>query len=131
MDKTLTLFPYREDARGLLFPVFPVRFNIGETRVDSSALIDSGATVSIFKADVASHLGLKIETGKEIWLRGVGGHIKGYLHEVEIEIANRKFVCPIVFSREYLVSFNLLGRQEFFKRFRIVFEEKQNRLKLE
>ena len=35
------------------------------------------------------------------------------------------------FSREYLVSFNLLGRQEFFKRFRVIFEEKKNLLILE
>lgn len=64
---------------------------------DFLALIDSGATVSIFKAEVAEALGIDIETGKEI----------------------------------YLVSFNLLGRQEFFRRFRIIFEEKKNSVRLE
>ena len=98
---------------------------------DFWALIDSGATVSIFKAEVAETLGISIENGKEIWLGGVGGHIKGYLHQVKIEAAGEKFVCPVVFSREYFVSFNLLGRQEFFKRFKIVFEEKKNLLRLE
>jgi len=98
---------------------------------DFWALIDSGATVSIFKAEVAEILGISIENGKEIWLGGVGGHIKGYLHQVKIEAAGKKFVCPVVFSREYFVSFNLLGRQEFFKKFKIVFEEKKNRLRLE
>ena len=98
---------------------------------DFWALIDSGATVSIFKAEVAETLGISIENGKEIWLGGVGGHIKGYLHQVKIEAAGEKFVCPVVFSREYFVSFNLLGRQEFFKKFKIVFEEKKNRLRLE
>ena len=131
MGKILTIFPYREDARGLLFPVVPLRFHIGKTRIDSSALIDSGATVSIFKDDVASNLGLEIEKGKEIYLGGVGGHIKGYQHEVKIEVAGKKFVCPIVFSREYTVSFNLLGREAVFKRFKIIFEEKNNLLKLE
>jgi len=131
MDKALTVFPYRQDARGLLFPIVPLRFHIGKTIIDSGALIDSGATVSIFKEDVAISLGLEIEKGKEIWLGGVGGHIKGYLHELKVEVAGKKFVCPIVFSREYLVSFNLLGRQEFFNRFKIVFEEEKNRLRLE
>ncbi|PIP88438.1 hypothetical protein COW80_00325, partial [Candidatus Beckwithbacteria bacterium CG22_combo_CG10-13_8_21_14_all_01_47_9] len=60
----------------------------------------------------------------------VGGHIKGYLHRLKIEIAGRKFTCPVVFSREYLVSFNLLGREGFFKKFRIIFEEKNNQLQL-
>ncbi|MBI3342994.1 hypothetical protein HY032_02465, partial [Candidatus Gottesmanbacteria bacterium] len=125
MDKVLTVFPYREDARGLLFPIVPLRFHIGKTIIDSGALIDSGATVSIFKEDVALSLGLEIEKGKEIWLDGVGGHIKGYQHEVKIEVAGKKFICPIVFSREYLVSLNLLGRQVFFKQFKIIFEEKK------
>lgn len=131
MDKTLTVFPYREDARGLFFPVVPLRLHIGQTRVDSSALIDSGATVSIFKTEIAEKLGIKIETGKEIFLGGVGGHIRGYQHELKIEVAGKKFFCPIVYSREYLVSFNLLGRQEFFKRFKIIFEEKNKYIKLE
>lgn len=131
MGKTLTIFPYRQDARGLLFPVVPLRFHIGKKVIDSGALIDSGATISIFKADVALSLGLEIEKGREIWLGGVGGHIKGYQHEVKIEVAGKKFICPIVFSREYLVSFNLLGRQEFFNRFKIVFEEKKNLVRLE
>jgi len=131
MDKALTVFPYRQDARGLLFPIVPLRFHIGKTIIDSGALIDSGATVSIFKEDVALSLGLEIEKGKEIWLGGVGGHIKGYLHELKVEVAGKKFVCPMVFSREYLVSFNLLGREAVFKQFRIIFEEKKNLLKLE
>jgi len=130
-DKALTVFPYRQDAQGLLFPLIPLRFHVGKMRIDSSALIDSGATVSIFKTDVATHLQLEIEKGKEIYLGGVGGHIKGYQHELEIEVAVKKFVCPIVFSREYLVSFNLLGRQAFFNRFTIVFVGKRSLLKLE
>ena len=96
------------------------RLELGRKK-DFWALIDSGATVSIFRAEIAEALGIEIEKGEEIWLGGVGGHIKGYLHEVKIEAAGRKFLCPIVFSREYFVSFNLLGRQEFFKRFKIVF----------
>lgn len=131
MGKVLTAFPYRADAKGLLFPIVPLRFHIGKTTTDSSALVDSGATVSIFRADVALNVGLEIEKGTEIYLGGVGGHIKGYQHEVQIEVAGKKFACPIVFSREYLVSFNLLGRQKLFKMFKITFEEKKNLLKLE
>lgn len=135
MDKKiLTVFRYYQDPKGKYFPVIPVVFHCQDRTnklIDSSALIDSGATVSIFRGEVADALGIEIEKGKQLYLGGVGGHIKGYLHELEIEAAGKKFICPIVFSREYLVSFNLLGRQEFFKRFKITFEENKNRLKLE
>ena len=80
---------------------------------------------------MAEQLAIVIENGKETYLGGVGGRIKGYIHTLEIEIAGRKFLCPIVFSREYLVSFNLLAREAVFKQFRIIFEEKKNILVLE
>ena len=132
MDKTiLTSFPYQQDAKKHFFPVIPIRFHFSTTTVDSTALIDSGATISVFRAYVAFNLGLDLENGKEIYLGGVGGHIKGYIHKLKIEIGGRKFLCPIVFSREYLVSFNLLGREAVFKQFRIIFEEKKSLLKLE
>lgn len=132
MDKpALTTFPYRKNPEGQFFPVIPLRFYFKEKTIDTSALVDSGATVSIFKTDVANDLGLKVEEGKEIYLGGVGGRIKGYIHKLEIETANRKFFCPIVFSHEYLVSFNLVGRDVFFNKFRIIFDEKNNQVLLE
>lgn len=132
MDKAfLTTFPYRQNPKGLLFPIIPIRFHLKNKTVDSSALVDSGATVSIFRADVANDLDIVVENGKEIYLGGVGGRIKGYIHKLQIEVAGKRFLCPTVFSHEYLVSLNLLGREEFFKRFKIIFEEKKNLLKLE
>lgn len=127
---SLTAFPYKTDAKGHVFPI--VSLTLGsKKKKDLFALVDSGATVSIFRPEVAEALEINIENGKEIYLGGVGGHIKGYLHQVKIEIAGKSFLCPVVFSREYTVSFNLLGRQEFFKRYKIIFEEKKNLLTLE
>lgn len=132
MDKTtIRIFPYRQNPEGQFFPVVPIRLNFKTKIIDSSALIDSGATISVFRPDMAHDLGRKIENGKEIYLGGVGGRIKGYIHELKIEIADKKFLCPVVFSREYTVSFNLLGREAVFNQFRIIFEEKKNLLKLE
>lgn len=132
MDKTtIRTFPYRQNPEGQFFPVVPLRLNFKTKIIDSSALIDSGATISVFRPDVANDLGLNIENGKEIYLGGVGGRIKGYTHKLEIQIAGKKFICPVVFSHEYLVSFNLLGREAVFKQFRIIFEERKNLLKLE
>ncbi len=130
-NKTLSIFRYYKNPEGQYFPVIPVTIRYQNKFFDTDALIDSGATISVFQSDVAQYLGIKMETGKEIFLGGVGGRIKGYYHELEMQISGKKFLCPIVFSYEYLVSFNLLGRQEFFKRFRIIFEEKKNFLRLE
>lgn len=132
MDETiLTTFPYRQNVKGEFFPIVPLRFYTGTKTVDSTGLLDSGATISVFRSEVAQNLGLKIESGKEIYLGGVGGRIKGYVHKLEVEIAGKKFLCPVVFSHEHTVSFNLIGREEFFKQFKIIFEEKKSLLALE
>lgn len=132
MDTTvLRIFPYRQNPESQFFPIVPLRLSLKTKKIDSSALVDSGATISVFRPDVAHDLSLTIESGKEIYLGGVGGRIKGYIHKLKIEIADKKFLCPIVFSREYTVSFNLLGRDAFFRQFRIIFEEKKNFLSLE
>ncbi len=128
---SLPLFPYRTDTLGNTFPVVPLSMEFGAKKKEFFALIDSGASISIFRSEVAESLGINIGKGKEIYLGGVGGRIKGYLHRLKIEVAGKRFICPIVFSRDYLVSLNLLGRDGFFKRFRITFEEKENYLKLE
>jgi hypothetical protein len=127
---SFAVFDYYFNGEGY-FPAIPLYITSNGTQLKLRALIDSGATISVFKDEVAQHLGIDIERGKEIYLGGVGGRIKGYIHNLNLEISGKKFTCPVVFSREYLVSFNLLGREAFFKQFRIVFEEKKNLLRLE
>jgi len=129
-NTSLVSFPYYFNGSDY-FPVIPLVFIIGGKRIRSQALVDSGATISIFGEEVAETLGIEIEKGEQTMLGGVGGRIVGYIHTLPIRVAGKEFLCPIVFSREYLVSFNLLGREEFFKRFSITFEEKKNSVKLE
>lgn len=126
----LLSFPYKTDAQGNTFPVIPLTLKSGNKKKEFFALVDSGATISIFRTEVAESLGIKVDNGKETYLGGVGGRIKGYVHKVDTEVAGKKFLCPIVFSYEYLVSFNLLGRAAFFKNFKITFEENKNHLTL-
>lgn len=125
------IFKYQTDATGKYFPVIPVRLIHQEKIADSSALIDSGAITSIFQEYVAKKLNINIETGKEIILGGVGGRIKGYIHKIKMEMAGKTLITPVVFSHEYLVSFNLLGRDTFFENFLITFNEKNEKIKLE
>lgn len=130
IKQILAAFPYRSDPHGNIFPIIPLAITFADMTQEFYALIDSGATVSVFRMEVADELGIEIEKGKKIYLGGVGGRIKGYIHTLDVEIAGKKFRCPVVFSGEYLVSFNLLGREAFFPRFRIIFEEKKNQVQL-
>lgn len=126
----MAVFPYYSTDGGS-FPVIPLVFLIGQKRIRAQALVDSGATISVFGKETAEALGVEIETGEKTILGGVGGRIVGYIHKLRVRTADKKFICPIVFSQEYFVSFNLLGREEVFKRFEITFEENRERVKIE
>jgi hypothetical protein len=122
---------YYKNLQGQYFPVVPLAVsNEKLQKLDITALIDSGATISVFNVDLAEQLNLKIERGKEIYLGGVGGRIKGHIHELRVEVSGKVFKLPVVFSREYRVSFNLLGRDAFFPNFKITFDEKAKTVEL-
>lgn len=124
-------FKYQQYLDRGYFPVIPIRLRSGNKIFDTSALIDSGATVSIMKKEVAQNLEIDVVNEKETILGGVGGRIKGYLHSLELELSSRKkFKIPVIFSHEYLVSFNLLGRDSFFNQFKITFDEKNKIVEL-
>ena len=119
------------DSLGNNYPIIPLSVEYSRKKQEILALIDSGATISIFRKEVADYLQINIKKGKEITLGGVGGKIKGYLHDLKIEVAGKRFICPVVFSQEYSVSFNLLGRESFFKNFTITFLESKRQVKLD
>lgn len=124
-------FPYQLDATGDLFPVIPISVTSGNQRQEIFALIDSGAAISVFQSEIADVLGIDILKGKQVFLGGITGRIRGYIHNLEIEVGKIKLFCPVVFSKEYVASFNLLGREKFFEKFRITFAEKKKRVELE
>lgn len=124
------VFPYQKtDNR--YFPVIKIALIHKNTKLTIEALVDSGANISIFGADVAESLSVNIESGKEVYLSGVGGRILGYLHTVKFEINQTVFEAKVIFSREFLVSFNLIGREDIFDKFTICFNERRKEVELE
>lgn len=117
-------FSYKRGSTGEFYPIADLFADYKGRTAKIFTLVDSGATISIFKPEVAKILELKIESGKPTYLGGVGGRIKGYVHELELDIAGKLLDAPVVFSYEYNVSLNLLGRAGIFKNFRILFNEK-------
>jgi hypothetical protein len=75
------------------------------------AYVDSGATYSIFSYKFADRIGLGIKGGKLIYAQvGDGGCIPAYLHDLEIQLGEERFISTIGFSEKLGIGFNLLGR---------------------
>ena len=117
---------FEKDAQW--FPIVEVALKRGDKEITVKALIDSGASFSVFRPEVAEYLGIKIERGKRIYLTGIGGRILGYRHAVSLTSGGHTFLCKMVFSPEFTVSFNLLGMNNFFEPFVISFCEKRRKV---
>lgn len=125
-----SIFPYFKKGNQD-FPIVPVTLTNGDNSITIEALIDSGASFSVFRPEVAEYLKIPITKGARIQLAGIGGKITGYLHTIAIQLGTKKFSCKIIFSSEFNVSFNLLGRDNFFVPFTISFKEKAKQVIIE
>lgn len=122
-------FPYQK-INGRYFPTIFVTVIHKTRRVGIFALIDSGASTCVFTPNVSKSLSIKPELGESFDIQGVGGEVAGYLHELWIEVAGKKFKTPVVLTKDTIAPINLLGRSSFFENFKITFNEKRKLVEL-
>ena len=122
-------FPYvrKGDQR---FPVVDITLATSTRSLAIKALVDSGASFSVFRSEVLDYLGAPLERGAPVYLEGIGGRILGYRHRVSARLGEVKFPLTVIFSRELTVSFNLLGRDNFFEQFLVTFDERRHMVRL-
>ncbi len=109
------------------YPTIKFHIRNKDRETDIYGLIDSGASISIFSLDVAELLGIDIQSGKRRISTGIIGKVEIFIHELEIKIFDNWFPCKIGFSKDITTSFNLLGREDFFIRHLITFNEKDRK----
>lgn len=124
-------FPYQKllvkDHRGNIHvayrPLIPVEIAVSEKKILTYGLIDSGADVCLFGADLCRKLGLKMTAGKKQDLRGIGkGCVTFYLHRIFLRIGTDQVVTEVGFSEEVEhIPFAVLGQKGFFENFLVAF----------
>lgn len=120
------IFPYGK-IRGYLYPMIDLTLKVRRNSLKIKALLDSGASFSVLRAEIAEYFDIDIEQGKKVYLEGISGRILGYIHYVYIIIGEKKFRSKVVFTREITIDINLVGRDNFFKHFLITFDENNKR----
>ena len=113
------------------FPVAEVTLAGAARSLSVTALVDSGASLSVFRAEILAYLGIPLAKGARLYLEGISGRILGYRHQLLTQVGNKRFGLTVVFSEELSVSFNLLGRDNFFKQFLVSFDERGRTLRLQ
>ena len=117
-------FPYVRE-RGRLLPIITIPLEGTKGWVTFDAFVDSGASYSIFRAEVGDILGLEVEKGEKRYITvGDGSLMIVYMHRLNIQIRDEIFEASVGFSKQLGIGFNILGRKDIFERFRVCFDEK-------
>src|SRR3989338_41377 len=123
-------FPYLRKG-DQCFPVVDIALAVVSRRsLTVKALVDSGASYSVFRAEVLEYLGIPLMRGERLSLEGIGGRIFGYRHRIPAQGGGTRVPFSAVFSQELAVSFNLLGRENFFRQFLVTFDERGRSIRL-
>ena len=117
--------------RGSYYPIIPVTIIKNNKRINTSAIVDSGASISIFNSSIGRLIGFDIEVGEKRIFQGASAKLAGYIHKAKVMIAGKEIECKIAFSDELSTSFNLIGRETVFDNFIITFNEKYRELSIE
>lgn len=116
---------------GKFLPIVPIQLQGKNGVVNFNAFIDTGASYSLFHADEAEVLGIKLEEGtREEMIVGDGRPLLVYVHHVPIMLAGKRFLAHIGFSKEIGVNMNIIGRRDIFDRFMICFKEYEKTIEI-
>ena len=122
------VFPYVL-YRGKFYPIIPVVIE-GREKAIVHALVDSGATISLFHISIAEDIGMDLKDAEQVYLAGIGGYVKAYIKkQVKVSVEELgSTMIPIAFT-EYIASdVAILGRQGFFETFEITFREWERKM---
>jgi len=75
-----------------LYPIIEIILERKRKKIRIDALVDSGATISVFQGSIGEYLGIPIENGQRRIFQGVGGKIIGY---VRFQPDSNTFVPPL------------------------------------
>lgn len=117
-------FRYKKYAPGILRPVIPIEILHKDIGVPYEVLVDSGADISIFDAQIAEILGIDLKTGKEQKVAGLTGFSEShYLHQVTIAVGGWRYKIEAGFLPNIgRFGYGVVGQKGFFDIFVVKFD---------
>ena len=113
---------------GFWAPMIPVAVSRFQNRgfIQTFCLVDSGAYMSAMSSELAEVLGVKIKKGIPRSIRVAGGDMVAYEHKLFIKVKNKVVRIKVLFSDDLKV--NIIGREDFFNKFLIIFRQNRKQL---
>ncbi|MFH1473170.1 MAG: aspartyl protease family protein [bacterium] len=112
----------------ILRPVIPIKVfsKSNPEGFGYEVLVDSGADLCIFHAEIGEALGIKIKTGKPQEVFGVGGKVSlYYLHKISISVGGWAYNIDVGFMPNVsgnVMQYGLVGQKGFFDKYIVKFD---------
>lgn len=117
-----------------LRPVIPIKIAYKDQAITHQVLVDSGADICIFNAEVGEALGIKVKAGKPREVFGVGGKTSiYYLHEIMIGVSGWPFTITAGFMPNVagrIMPYSIVGQRGFFEFFVVKFDLSKEEIEL-
>ncbi|MEK7173967.1 MAG: hypothetical protein AAB710_02690 [Patescibacteria group bacterium] len=108
-----------------LRPVIPIKVKYNNHFIAYEVLVDSGADMCIFDAEIGDLLRVPVEKGTREIVGGIAGQQSHYfIHPVEIEVGGWSYKIKAGFLRNVAGGFNygVVGQKGFFDIFIVKFD---------
>ncbi len=117
-----------------LRPVISVLVKNNKGEIGYEVLVDSGADICFFDAEIGEALGIDIKKGKMKEVLGVGGKISVYfLHKVVIEVGGWPYEIEAGFMpcvAGHVMHYGIVGQKGFFDKFVVKFDLQKREIEL-
>lgn len=119
---------------GVLRPVIPIKLKHGGEEIGYHVLVDSGADLCLFDADIGKAIGIDTKSGVPREVFGIGGKTSFYyIHKVTIEVGGWPFEIEAGFMPEVagrVLPYGVVGQKGFFDRFIVKFDLAKEEIEL-
>jgi hypothetical protein len=110
--------------KGFNLPIVPLHIK-GNDWEKMWVFVDSETTYSMINYNESRRLGINPREGEKKYVKvGDGSYIVAYLVELPVKVEDVEFEAVIGFSEGLRIGFNIMGRKDFFEKFKVCFNDR-------
>lgn len=125
-------FEYKKYGPGILRPVIPIEIIYQGRSVQYEVLVDSGADLCIFDAQIGEILGVDLASGDKKEVAGITG-VKEfyYLHAITVKVGGWPYKIIAGFLPNIArLGYGVVGQKGFFDNFVVKFDLRKEEIEL-
>ena len=111
-------------------PIIEVEIINGGKSIKVSAMIDSGCDTTTLDQELAQMIGVDLSKGSNVLVKGPsGGNSGGVEADIQINLEGNKFTSRVVVVKDLAFAM-LLGQDNFFEYFDVLFERSKGKFSI-